>query len=149
VTQEALTDYRLVLIEWEDSFGCSPSWVVIGGDLAPSVMMCRSVGWLVYDGADCKVIVPHLNQADHPNASLQGCGDMTIPSSAIKSINEISIISQPPKAVAWTAEKLEAVLSVATKEEISELGRLLQDGMDEPTAPKPEPAELDMAKRAS
>jgi hypothetical protein len=83
-------DYKLVQVEWEDSYGCSPDWVAVSDDLAPTVMLCRSVGWLVYDGADCKTIIPHLNQANHPNAALQGCGDMTIPASAIKSICELT-----------------------------------------------------------
>jgi len=83
-------DFRLVQIEWEDSYGCAPNWTPIDG-CAPSVMLCRSVGWLIHDGDDCKVIVPHLNQANHPNACLQGCGDMTIPSSAVKRINDLAL----------------------------------------------------------
>lgn len=83
-------DFRLVQIEWEDSYGCSPSWAPIEG-CSPSVMVCKSVGWLVHDGEDCKVIVPHLNQANHPNADLQGCGDMTIPASAVKQITDLSL----------------------------------------------------------
>ena len=51
---------RLVLIEWVDSFGCSSSWEEIG-DLSPTVSTCRSVGWLAYDGEDCKVIIPHMS----------------------------------------------------------------------------------------
>lgn len=84
-------DFRLVQIEWEDSYGCASSWTPIGS-CAPSVMLCKSGGWLIHDGDDCKVIVPHLNQASHPNADLQGCGDMTIPSSAVKSIQGLSLL---------------------------------------------------------
>ena len=70
---------RLVLIEWLDSFGCSSSWQDLNGCEAKP-MVCHSVGWLAYDGDDCKVIVPHL--AKDAN---QGCGDMTIPTKAIRS----------------------------------------------------------------
>ena len=41
-------------------------------------MVCRSVGWLVYDGKDCKLIVPHLSEPDQLNAKQQGCGDMAV-----------------------------------------------------------------------
>ena len=79
---------RLVLVEWHDSFGCSANWEEIGEDCAPKVLTCRSVGWLVYDGEDCKVIVPHLAEAtDH--TLRQGCGDMTIPARAILSLVDL------------------------------------------------------------
>lgn len=38
----------------------------------------------------CKV-VPHLNDADHPNVGLQGCGVITIPASAIRKLTDIKI----------------------------------------------------------
>jgi len=57
-------------------------------------MVCRSVGWLIHDDKKVKVVVPHLNQANHPNADLQGCGDMTIPTSAIRKITDIKIANR-------------------------------------------------------
>jgi hypothetical protein len=83
-------NYRLVYIEWEDSYGCSSNWEDLENCL-PAPMMCRSVGWLIHDDKKCKVVVPHLNQADHPNSNLQGCGDMTIPTSAIRKIVDVRI----------------------------------------------------------
>lgn len=80
---------ELVLVEWEDSFGCSPSWESLEG-VAPTPLVCRSVGWLIYDSDGCKVIVPHLTQA-HASAKPQGCGDMTIPTRAILSIHRLAI----------------------------------------------------------
>lgn len=76
-------EYRLVLIEWVDLYGCSPRWEDID-DCSPSVLLCRSVGWLIHDDPICAVVVPHMSQANHPNATQQGCGDMTIPHTAIK-----------------------------------------------------------------
>ncbi len=76
-----MTDYPLVLIEWMDSFGCSSNWQQIG-ECSPSPLRCRSVGWLLYDGKDCKVIVPHMADP-HESVAMQGCGDMTIPTRAI------------------------------------------------------------------
>ena len=91
---QALAEMRLVMVEWVDSYGCSASWQPLGGS-APSALTCRSVGWLLHDADDCKVIVPHVSQGDHAHAEPQGCGDMTIPSAAIVRLVNLPI---PPKA---------------------------------------------------
>ena len=83
-------DYRLVYIEWVDSYGCSSEWADIE-DCTPVPMICRSVGWLIHDDKNCKVVVPHLNQHDHPNIGLQGCGDMTIPAAAVLKMTDLKI----------------------------------------------------------
>jgi hypothetical protein len=62
----------------------------------PALATVRSVGWLIYDGKDCKLIVPHLSASNHPHAKQQGCGDMTIPTSAIKKM--ITILVKKAKA---------------------------------------------------
>ena len=81
---------RLVQIDWEDSFGCSTDWEPMDS-IKPEVPICHSVGWLLYDGDDCKVIVPHV--APDPGSSSykkgQGCGDMTIPTRAVVSITDL------------------------------------------------------------
>ena len=82
---------RLVLIEWVDSYGVSATWQNLS-NCEPELMVCQSVGWLVHDDERCKVIVPHISQPDHPTTSQQGCGDMTIPSSAILRIADLSIV---------------------------------------------------------
>lgn len=79
---------RLVLVEWMDSYGCSSEWQPIAG-CNPKALRCQSVGWLLHDGDDCKVIVPHLSDAEHSQAEQQGCGDMTIPTQAILKISDI------------------------------------------------------------
>lgn len=81
---------RLVLIEWLDSYGCSSNWQLLEG-CVPHLLHCRSVGWLVHDGEDCKVIVPHMTNADHPTSPQQGCGDMTIPTKAILSFTDLNL----------------------------------------------------------
>lgn len=74
---------KLVLIEWVDSYGCSAAWASLA-DCKPSPMVCRSVGWLLHDGEESKVVVPHI--ADDAG---QGCGDMTIPTEAIRRLVEL------------------------------------------------------------
>lgn len=72
---------RLVLIEWVDSYGCSSSWQQLDG-VEPRALTCKSVGWLLRDDAEIKVIVPHVStpMTDIP---AQGCGDMTIPARSV------------------------------------------------------------------
>ena len=86
--EKAHADYRLVYIEWEDSLVGTAGWSETDGAKV-SIMVCRSVGCLVYDGKDCKLIVPHLSEPDHANAKQQGCGDMTIPASSVRKIVEL------------------------------------------------------------
>jgi len=78
---------KLVLIEWRDSYGCSPDWQPLEG-VSPKPLICKSVGWLAFDGDDCKLVVPHVS-GDSGAARKQGRGDMTIPTSAIISMREL------------------------------------------------------------
>ena len=78
----------LLLIEWADSYGCSANWQKIQIE-SVSPLVCRSVGWLAYDGEECKVIIPHVAGHDHAFVDEQGCGDMTIPTRAIIRIAEL------------------------------------------------------------
>ena len=84
--------YPLVFVEWEDSFVGTAGWGETDG-ARPKVAVIRSVGWLVHDGEDCKLIVPHLSAPNHPQAKQQGCGDITIPASCIRQIVSLSASS--------------------------------------------------------
>jgi hypothetical protein len=78
-------DFKLVYIQWEDSYGCTSSWERIAGR-SPSVTVCESVGWLVHEDETCKVVVPHLHRPESKDTDASGCGDMIIPASAIRKI---------------------------------------------------------------
>jgi hypothetical protein len=95
---------RLVLIEWRDSFGCSVHWEPLDPPPDAKPLLCRSVGWLVQDGLDCKVVVPHITDGDHANAPQKGCGDMAIPTVAITRM--IDILASP--------EALRSILETGT-----------------------------------
>lgn len=82
---------RLVLIEWEDSYGCAPSWEPLDG-LAAETLMCRSVGWLAKDSDGVMVVVPH--RADGPSPPGQGCGDMTIPARAVVRVVDLEEVAK-------------------------------------------------------
>lgn len=74
---------KLVLIEWLDSHS-GRGWQDIEVlERAAVPLYCRSVGWLLFDGKDCKVIIPHIAGEKNGNTMLQGCGDLTIPTNAI------------------------------------------------------------------
>ena len=87
----ALPQMRLVLVEWLDSGGCSPSWSALDGGVLPCPLVCLSAGWLLYDGDDCKVVVPHYIAGDGQTVKQQGCGDMTIPTRAIVRIVDMVV----------------------------------------------------------
>jgi len=90
---------RLVFIEWLDSFGCSSQWEDIAVP-APAPLFCRSVGWLLHDTDQCKVVVPHLTFPTQEHMKQQGCGDMTIPTRAILRIVDLPVPSESASAIA-------------------------------------------------
>ena len=74
---------KLVLVEWLDSHS-GRGWQdmeQIEGAAQP--LFCRSVGWLVAESDDCKVLVPHLAGDKDGKILAQGCGDLAIPARAI------------------------------------------------------------------
>ena len=81
-----------VLVEWEDSYGCSSSWEDLGENESrePEHMRCRSIGWLVRQSKRNVVIVPHLAENERMGIK-QGCGDMTIPAASILSLTRLNL----------------------------------------------------------
>jgi hypothetical protein len=67
---------KLVLIEWYDSHYIS-GWHREVPNTEP--LLCRSVGWIVYDGEEAVTIAAHITEEDDPQRS----GEMTIPTRAI------------------------------------------------------------------
>lgn len=59
------------------------------GEVTGTPLLCRSAGWLLYDGDDCKVVVPHITE-EQDGIERQGCGDMTIPTCAILRILDLA-----------------------------------------------------------
>ena len=87
------TPRRLVLIEWEDSHS-DGSWQALDTEIEDRALICQSVGWLVLDGRCTKVVVPHLNQGEE-GVPLQGCGIMTIPTSAVLRVVDLRETDHP------------------------------------------------------
>ena len=76
-------DPRLVLIEWVDSH-YRPGWTTDAPD-DTHLLRCRSVGWLVHEDDDVKVLSANVTDEE----DVQRCGDMTIPAAAITNIREL------------------------------------------------------------
>ena len=80
---------KLVLVEWVDSHSSSNAGWRRLADIADDggeATRCRSVGWLVSDSGDCKVIVPHLSGDTQKSTVPYGRGELTIPNKAIVSL---------------------------------------------------------------
>ena len=72
----------MVFVEWMDA-SRGDDWERLS-DIKEDALKCLSVGWLFVDDENKKVILPHID-AD----KTQGCGRMTIPTSAIIRISDM------------------------------------------------------------
>jgi hypothetical protein len=77
--------YKLVLIEWEDSGVGYQGWKPVQS-VTGRLTKCISVGFLVKETKECKVLFPHI---DGDKSDLHGAGDITIPCSAIMKVVEL------------------------------------------------------------
>ena len=80
---------RLVLVEWADSYGVSSVWQSVE-DIEAVPLVVRSVGWVVFENGELLVVVPHLADAREHGGEEQGCGDMTIPKSAVRRLVDLT-----------------------------------------------------------
>lgn len=80
-------DAPLVWVLWADAYGVSAGWQTLS-ELKPVLLKVNSVGWVEYEDEDILVLVPHI-VGSTPNTVKQGCGDMTIPKTAIISRREL------------------------------------------------------------
>ena len=69
---------KLVLVEWLDSHA-GRGWQDME-EIADACqpLYCRSVGWLVSEENECKMLVPHLSGDKQGKVLSQGSGDLTI-----------------------------------------------------------------------
>jgi hypothetical protein len=84
---------KLVLIEWVDSHGSIEGWKLIEENTKSETLICESVGWLLYDGKDCKTILPHMAGHKSDNIMFQGRGELTIPTKAILKMKTLNVKS--------------------------------------------------------
>lgn len=75
-------DCSLVLIEWEDSARPIPEWRHLSEFAQSGVVKCASVGWLLHDGEDKKVLAPNMGDMDDEH-NMQACGVIQIPTRCV------------------------------------------------------------------
>ena len=80
----------LVLIEWLDSGQPSPAWQWLDSLEERRPHRCVSVGFLVQDGAQAKVLAPNLGASDGHGGFDQASGLTTIPTASVIRILRVS-----------------------------------------------------------
>ena len=89
---------QLVLIEWTDSGQPIPSWQWLS-DLGPRrAHKCVSVGFLVQDDEQTKVLAPNLGASNGNEDWDQASGLFTIPTAAITKIERLTSASSASTA---------------------------------------------------
>jgi hypothetical protein len=84
-----MSDCPLVLIRWLDSRQPTASWRFLS-DLPDTVPVeCATVGWLLKDGAEAKVVCQSVGDLGSPS-NVQASGIMTIPTRCVLSIERLT-----------------------------------------------------------
>ncbi|HEX2964462.1 MAG TPA: hypothetical protein VHO84_01680 [Syntrophorhabdaceae bacterium] len=91
IVEGKLALMKLVLIEWVDSHGSIEGWKLIEENSKSETLICESVGWLLYDGKDCKTVLPHKAGHKSDNIMFQGRGELTIPTKAIIRMKTLNV----------------------------------------------------------
>ena len=87
----------LVLIEWEDSRQPSSAWKHLAGHPVWDAVKCASVGWLVHDDAQKKVLAPNMGDIDDAS-NMQLSGEIVIPTSCVLRISRLNETSSRQSA---------------------------------------------------
>jgi hypothetical protein len=74
--------HPLVLVEWIDASRLASGWMDLSEIPAPYPHKCVSVGFLVSENSEGKILVPTIGDVEHPDNS-HAYGGMLIPKSAI------------------------------------------------------------------
>jgi len=77
-------DFKLVLIDWVDSYSVYEQWDFIKHIKEPEIVKCKSVGFLIKDTEESILILPHIS-----GESEAGMGGICIPKVSITKITEL------------------------------------------------------------
>ena len=83
-----MTDVKLVSIEWVDSRQPSAAWQHLTHFKSTGLCHCVSVGYLIYDGQDCKVLAPNMADIESEE-DMQISGEIHIPKCSITKITQL------------------------------------------------------------
>jgi hypothetical protein len=93
-----LKDCPLVIIRWQDSAQPLPSWQYLAALPRTRPIECATVGWLLKDDADIKVVCQSVGDLDDPT-NAQASGIMTIPARCVLSIETLTEEEVPTSSV--------------------------------------------------
>jgi hypothetical protein len=79
----------LVIIRWQDSAQPIPAWKHLSQLPATRAIECATVGWLLKDNDDVKVLCQSVGDLDSPQ-NAQASGIMTIPTRCVISIERLT-----------------------------------------------------------
>jgi hypothetical protein len=79
----------LVIIRWQDSAQPIPAWRHLSQLPATRAIECATVGWLLKDNDDVKVLCQSVGDLDSPQ-NAQASGIMTIPTRCVISIERLT-----------------------------------------------------------
>jgi hypothetical protein len=90
---------QLVLIEWVDSGQPIPGWQWLS-DLDPRrAHKCVSVGFLVQDDENTKVLAPNLGSSNGDEDWDQASGLITIPAAAVMKLEKLTSVSSAGETI--------------------------------------------------
>lgn len=82
----------LVIIEWEDSRRPDGAWKHLAGEHDWDSVKCASVGWLVVDDKDKKVLAPNMGDIDDAS-NMQMSGEIVIPTSCVLRVSRLNEVT--------------------------------------------------------
>ena len=83
-----MTPCPLVMIEWEDSAQPVAAWAHLESIQPGGVVLCASVGWLIHDGEDLKMIAPNFGGLESQN-NAQVSGVIRIPTRCVRAVHKL------------------------------------------------------------
>ncbi len=78
---------KAYMIEWEDSRQPKSAWQWLSDFDTPEIVRCISIGFLIYNGKDAKVLAPNIG--DHDNEEPQVSGVIQIPTRCVTRMVEL------------------------------------------------------------
>jgi hypothetical protein len=94
-----MSEYQLVLVEWEDSAQPLAAWRWLSQCDDFGFVVCRSVGWLVHDGDQVKALAPNIGICGNDD-DRQVSGLIRIPA---RSIRKMAVLAEIAPISAYEA----------------------------------------------
>ena len=84
-----MKDCPLVMAEWEDSRRPESEWTHLSKFTPGDAVRCVSVGWMIHDGEEVKVLAPNMGDIGDEDVQVQVSGVIRIPARCILKITTL------------------------------------------------------------